>query len=150
MEKLCLECGTEITGQATKKFCSNRCSLRNKRKHRPTKPKPIPATDVALTARAVGDNFFLPALQDELTLLRKKPGARAALEKTLRAAITTNPIWPSHSVPGQCALLLWLLANPSAELTRFRHLHEKHPTRGEGTKPTGVGVRAYGRPGSRA
>ncbi|HMJ42669.1 MAG TPA: hypothetical protein VK522_10375, partial [Pseudolabrys sp.] len=96
--RTCLECGTGITGQATKKFCSNRCSLRNKRKHgqaKPPKPKPVPAADIALTARAVGDNFFLPALQDELTMLRKKPGARAALEKALRAAITNNPIWPS-------------------------------------------------------
>ena len=148
-QKTCLECGAAISGPAMKKFCSNACAQRFKRKKRPAAITPPSSVEVGVIVRAMSDNFFLPALADEVALLRSNPKARAALEKTLRAAILDQPVWPSHSPAGKCALLLWLLANPSAEVGHFHHPHETVPMPGKPRRPTGTGIRAYGTPGSR-
>jgi hypothetical protein len=151
MEKTCIECGVAMSGPQSKKFCSNAHAQRFKRKNRPAveKVKPPSPVEVEVIARALSDNFFLPALAAELATLRAKPQARAALEKALRTAISENPVWPSHSPAGKAALLLWLLSNPAVEVGGFHHPHERRRIPGVVRKPTGTGIRAYGTPGSR-
>lgn len=128
----CPGCKTEFQQRRKdQRYCSAECYSRNYKADpaATTAPKVLPKDDASIL-RILGDNFYLPHLADELAALRKTPGARAALENKLRAAIIGNPIWPSHSLAGQCALILWLLANPAAEVGRFSHLFNRPKPQG--------------------
>lgn len=150
-KRTCPGCGKSFSGPPRKKYCTQNCGQRHyQRLKRRGVQQGVATIDGDAILRVIGDNFFLAALDDELELLgRSKTAARAALEKTLRQAITVGPEWP-HSVAGRCALILWLLDHPATERGRFHHLFETVRRTGQAVKPTGVAIRAYGQPGSRA
>jgi hypothetical protein len=105
--------------------------------------------------RIVSDGFYLPSLLEELHELTKYPKDAAAtrreLEGRLRATLQTKKLWPSDKA-GRCALVLWLMGQTNREAVRgvrLRHAHETVTPFGQAPKPTGMGIRAFGRPGAR-
>lgn len=149
-KRICPGCGKHYSGPPRKKYCTPSCGQRHyQRLKRRGAQQGVATIDGDAILRVTGDNFFLAALDEELDLLgRSKNAARAALEATLRQAISTGPEWP-HSVAGRCALILWLLDHPTTERGRFHHLFETVKRPGQAVKPTGTLIHAgLGRIGS--
>jgi hypothetical protein len=78
-----------------------------------------------IAERICGDNFHLADLENELDLLTRTRGARADLERILRASLDLRPtLWPVER-HARAAFVLWLLDHRKALTTvRLRHRHE--------------------------
>lgn len=135
-----------------KRFCSNVCCVKFNQQKRTRPATHLPAVDSAVTARLFADGLYLGGgLREEIERVRKAPGIVASLEAQLREAMIADAIWPIGRV-GRIAVTLALLKDHSllGMPVKWRHPHEHRRRPGEPRKPTGVGFRAYGRPGSRA
>lgn len=150
---ICPHCSTSFEQtRKGKKFCSNSCSVRfNQRKRTQPAATRVVTADGNPTARLFADGFYLGDLHEEIERVRKTPRFAESLEAQLRQAMIDDAVWPLGRV-GRIAITLALLkTHLLLEMpVKWRHPHEARRRPGEVKKPTGVGIRAYGRPGSRA
>jgi hypothetical protein len=141
-------CGVSfVQKHSNQKHCSPTCALALSNRPRPASPR-TGAVNVDEAARLLADGFFLADLVGEIERVAKTPGIVASLEAALVQAIADDALWPVGK-PGRIAVVLALLKNPSLARVRWRHVHEQRRIPGVQRKPSGIGVRAYGMPGSR-
>jgi len=75
--------------------------------------------------RILSDNFYLGALRDEVSILKKSKRSRKALSGHIRNLLKEKRRWPMDEL-GRAALVLWLIDARNAEILDAVRLHHKH------------------------